>query len=50
MPQRPTIARAIRVSCWMSDSAPVVIVPKTSSSAARPPNATSIFACSAWVS
>ena len=25
MPQRPTIPRAILVSCWMSDSAPVVI-------------------------
>ena len=24
MPQRPTIWRAISVSCWMSDSAPVV--------------------------
>ena len=27
IPQRPTIARAIPVSCSMSDSAPVVIVP-----------------------
>ena len=27
MPQRPTMPRAIPVSCWMSDSAPVVIVP-----------------------
>jgi len=27
IPQRPTIWRAIWVSCWMSDSAPVVIVP-----------------------
>ena len=27
MPQRPTIWRAIAVSCWMSDSAPLVIVP-----------------------
>ena len=26
IPQRPTIWRAIRVSCWMSDSAPVVDV------------------------
>ena len=26
IPQRPTIWRAIWVSCWMSDSAPVVIV------------------------
>ena len=25
MPQRPTMWRAIRVSCWMSDSAPVVM-------------------------
>jgi hypothetical protein len=27
MPQRPTIWRASWVSCWMSDSAPVVISP-----------------------
>ena len=27
IPQRPTIWRAIAVSCWMSDSAPAVIVP-----------------------
>ena len=27
MPQRPTIWRAMRVSCWMSDSAPALIVP-----------------------
>ena len=44
MPQRPTIWRAICVSCWMSDSAPVVGSPKTTSSAARPPSATLIFA------
>ena len=44
MPQRPTIRRAISVSCWMSDSAPVVISPRTSSSATRPPSATLIFA------
>ena len=36
MPQRPTIWRAISVSCWMSDSAPVLVSPKTISSAARP--------------
>ena len=40
MPQRPTIRRAIAVSCWMSDSAPVVRSPKTISSATRPPSAT----------
>ena len=44
MPQRPTIWRAISVSCWMSDSAPVLVSPKTISSAARPPSATLIFA------
>ena len=27
MPQRPTMPRAIWVSCWMSDSAPVVMLP-----------------------
>ena len=37
-------ARAIRVSCWMSDSAPVVRSPNTISSAARPPSATLICA------
>ena len=44
MPQRPTIWRAISVSCWMSDSAPVLMSPNTTSSAARPPSATLIFA------
>ena len=44
IPQRPTICRAIPVSCWMSDSAPVLISPNTISSAARPPSATLIFA------
>jgi len=44
MPQRPTICRVIAVACWMSDSAPVVIVPKTISSAARPATATLILA------
>ena len=39
-----TIPRAMRVTCWMSDSAPVVDSPKTSSSAARPPSDTRIFA------
>ena len=43
IPQRPTIWRAISVSCWMSDSAPVVGSPKTTSSAARPPSATLIL-------
>ena len=43
MPQRPTMLRAISVSCWMSDSAPVVISPKTISSATRPPRATLIL-------
>ena len=33
MPQRPTIWRAIAVSCSMSDSAPVLVSPKTSCSA-----------------
>ena len=47
MPQRPTMWRAIRVSCWMSDSAPVVRSPNTISSAARPPSATLICA-SRW--
>ena len=42
MPQRPTIMRAMLVSCWMSDSAPVVMWPSTSSSAPRPPRATLI--------
>ena len=37
MPQRPTMPRAIPVTCWMSDSAPVVSSPKTISSATRPP-------------
>ena len=46
IPQRPTIPRAIDVSCWMSDSAPVVIVPNTTSSATRPPSATLILAFS----
>ena len=27
IPQRPTMLRAMRVSCWMSDSAPVVVSP-----------------------
>ena len=44
IPQRCTIPRAMRVTCWMSDSAPVVDSPKTSSSAARPPSDTRIFA------
>ena len=44
MPQRPTIRRAIAVNCSMSDSAPVLISPNTTSSAARPPKATLIFA------
>ena len=47
MPQRPTIARAMPVTCSMSDSAPVVMSPKTISSATRPPSATSILASSA---
>jgi hypothetical protein len=38
---------AISVSCWMSDSAPVLVSPSTTSSAARPPSATLIFA---WIS
>jgi hypothetical protein len=46
MPQRPTIWRAICVSCWKSDSAPVVRSPNTISSATRPPSATLIFALS----
>ena len=46
IPQRPTMPRAIWVSCWMSDSAPVVIVPNTTSSATRPPSATLILASS----
>ena len=44
IPQRSTIPRARRVTCWMSDSAPVVASPKTSSSATRPPTDTRIFA------
>ena len=44
MPQRLTMPRAIRVTCWMSDSAPVVVSPNTSSSATRPPTDTRIFA------
>ena len=44
MPQRPTMWRAIPVSWSISDSAPVVVWPYTSSSAARPPSATLIFA------
>ena len=44
IPQRPTIWRAIVVTWSMSDSAPVVIVPKTISSATRPPSATLILA------
>ena len=49
IPQRPTICRASPVSCSMSDSAPVLISPKTISSAARPPSATLIFASiSGW--
>ncbi len=43
IPHRPTMPRAIPVACWMSDSAPVVIVPKASSSATRPPTATLIL-------
>ena len=42
MPQRPTIWRAMPVSCWMSDSAPAEIEPYTTSSAIRPPSATLI--------
>ena len=44
MPQRCTIPRAIWVTCWMSDSAPVVMSPNASSSATRPPSATRILA------
>ncbi|MEA2229162.1 MAG: hypothetical protein QOF04_2792 [Solirubrobacteraceae bacterium] len=44
MPHRPTIWRAICVRCWRSDSAPVVTVAYTSSSAVRPPSATRIWA------
>jgi hypothetical protein len=46
MPQRPTIWRAISVSCWRSDSAPVDGSSKTISSAARPPSETLILASS----
>jgi hypothetical protein len=44
IPHRPTIERAIWVSCWMSDSAPVVISPYTTCSATRPPSDTRILA------
>ena len=44
IPQRPTICLAIPVNWRMSDSAPVVVSPNTTSSAARPPSATLIFA------
>ena len=37
MPYSVTIARAILVACWMSETAPVVGSRNTSSSAARPP-------------
>ena len=39
MPQRPTIERAMRVTCSRSFSAPVVTTPNTSCSAAMPPSA-----------
>jgi hypothetical protein len=42
IPHRPTMPRTICVRFWMSDSAPVVISPYTSCSAARPPSATLI--------
>src|SRR5262249_54570745 len=44
IPQRPTIRRASSVNCSRSDSAPVLISPKTTSSATRPPSDTLIFA------
>ena len=44
IPQRSTIPRAIRVTCWISDSAPVVASPNTISSATLPPIETRIFA------
>jgi hypothetical protein len=39
MPQRPTIWRAMLLTWSRSLSAPVVMSPKTTSSAARPPRA-----------
>lgn len=39
-PTRPTIERAIWVSCWRSDSAPGVTSAQTTSSATRPPSET----------
>jgi len=44
MPQRVTIWRASALACSMSLSAPVVRVPWTTSSAARPPKVPVIFA------
>ena len=38
--------KAMAVSCWMSPAAPVVMSPRTSSSAARPPMAIAICASS----
>ena len=42
MPHLPTIWRAIAVACRRSDSAPVVITPYTTASAAMPPRAPTI--------